>query len=703
MWRYGHAQRRVIGVVVGLSVAILLMWSPISPFVLPLVHAQPRLSQAAHQPAYTSQVSQDDQSFHPTHALPVHYDPAPNAVLREPPTQVQITFSEHVNPDISKIVVVNPSNQEVDNRDSQVSADGYTMTVTLPLLPAGTYVVFWRTHSADDGHIAGGSYIFHIARADGTVPPLSGPLPSGNIIGGAGTPSSLDFPSLLGALGRWGTLLGLTLLLGMTFWYVFVQTRQPLSEDFLRAQNRQMRWIAQVALWGMLAATAVEIAAQALLLNGSLAGAFSLPLLRSLLVSSRFGEAILIRAVLIVLGLLVLWWSNGNALLARWNPDFVVSIFGVTLALAVEYSGHGGSASQWWGPLLDLTHLLANGIWLGGLFTLAMAIIPVLRRQQAPERRAYLASSIPAFSGPALVAVAFVTVTGPLNATVRMTSLQQVWTTGYGIVLIIKSVLFLLMVAISYHHAFRLRPQLTATPGGTTRSPSVRWWNRPLLSHLSVRRRALALMPSSQPTSRPASEQLPNPDLPRDGALAMFSNSASALSGVPRSRGSNSLHAHEHVANAIMLWIRIEAGIGVAVLLCAALLGPLAGTLQAVPATTANFGATGGVQTLMQRVDGLTVTLTADPGRFGTNTFSVAIKNPNGAPASNGSVFIVTSMVEMDMGQDTINLSPTNAPGTYSGQGEIPMAGHWRLEVVIRTHEDPNHLHSVTFTISASF
>ena len=181
----------------------------------------------------------------------------------------------------------------------------------------------------------------------------------------------------------------------------------------------------------------------------------------------------------------------------------------------------------------------------------------------------------------------------------------------------------------------------------------------------------------------------------------MFNDSALAVSGVPGSRGSVNLHAHEQVANAMMLWIRIEASIGAAVLLCAALLGPLAGTLQVAPATS--YGGTGGAQTLTQQVDGLTVTLTASPGRFGTNTFTVVITNPDGAPASNGSVFIVTSMVEMDMGQDTINLSPTSAPGTYSGQGEIPMAGHWRLEVVIRTHEDPNHLHTVTFTIHTSF
>jgi copper transport protein len=688
MRRCWQLHRRIVGIIVGLGVAALLLWSPMSLLVLPLAHAEARLSLSAHQTAYTSQASQGHLSLHPIHALPVHYDPAPNAVLREPPTQVQITFSEHVNPDISKIVVVNPSNQEVDNRDSQVSADGYTMTVTLPLLTAGTYVVFWRTHSADDGHIAGGSYIFHIARADGTVPPLTGPLPRGNIIGGAGTPSSLDFPSLLGALGRWGTLLGLTVLLGMIFWYVFVQTRQPLGQDFLHAQNRQMRRIAQFALWGMLAATAVEIAGQALLLNGSLAGVISPPLLRSILVSSRFGQAILIRAVLVVLGLLALWWSNGSRLLARWNPDFVVSIFGVTLAIAVEYSGHGGSASQWWGPLLDLTHLLANGIWLGGLFTLSLVIVPVLLRQQAAERRVYLASSIPAFSGPALVAVAFVTVTGPLNATVRMTSLAQVWTTGYGSLLMIKSVLFLLMVTISYHHAFRLRPQLTGNP----RSSANRWWNRPLLRHFSSGRRALALIPDatnspSQPQLGRVPHLLPSPMLPPpERALALLgSDSASGLSGVPRSREFDRLRAHERVPNAIMGWIRVEAGIGVAVLLCAALLGPLAGTLQVAPATTTNFGATGGVQTLTRQVDGLMVTLTANPGRFGTNTFTVVIKDPNGTPASNGSVFIVTSMVEMDMGQDTINLSPASAPGTYTGQGEIPMAGHWNLQVVIRS------------------
>ena len=60
-------------------------------------------------------------------------------------------------------------------------------------------------------------------------------------------------------------------------------------------------------------------------------------------------------------------------------------------------------------------------------------------------------------------------------------------------------------------------------------------------------------------------------------------------------------------------------------------------------------------------------------------------------------------MVEMDMGTNEIDLTATSAPGTYSGQGVLAMAGHWKLEAVIRTLQDPGHLHRTTFTISASY
>ena len=56
----------------------------------------------------------------PTHALPLSYVPAINAVLAASPTEIRITFSEHLNASTSRIVVVDPSNRELDNRDIPV-------------------------------------------------------------------------------------------------------------------------------------------------------------------------------------------------------------------------------------------------------------------------------------------------------------------------------------------------------------------------------------------------------------------------------------------------------------------------------------------------------------------------------------------------------------------------------------------------------
>lgn len=626
----------------------------------------------------------------PAHALPVHYYPPQNAVLRSPPPDVQIVFNEHVNPDISEIVVVDPSNREVDNRDSHVSPDGYTMTVTLPLLPAGTYVVFWRTHSADDGHVAAGSYLFHVARADGTVPPISGPLPTGHFPGGAGTAAtSLNGPNLFSALAHWAALAALTLLLGMIFWVTLVQPWQPrLSTDLAAEIARQMR---RVARWGFvlfLLGTLGEIAGQLVLLEGTLAGLTSGPLWRSVLLQSRYGGFLLARIgfALVGLGVLLLFEGVGDRVIIESRArNLALGVFGLGLALVFEYSGHGGAAPVWWGSLVDYLHLLANGIWLGGLFTLAIVIVPALLRADATQRRSYLARSIPAFSVPALVAVAFLIVTGPLNGAVRLSSLQQVWTTPYGLVLIAKSLLFLSMVAISYHHAFRLRPHLAPEPSaGATASHAVA--GLPVVGGL-LSRILLLVEPS------------------RSGVLASSAAAGSStlsISEHPVVRRVSDQNS-ERLSARIVTWMRAEAALGLGVLLCAALLGPLAGTLTPTIATTGSFGAQGGPQTLTQKADTLTVTLRVDPGKFGTNTFSLLVENPDGTPASGGSVFLTSTMVEMDMGTNTINLTPSHEPGTYTGQGELPMAGHWRLEAVIRTLQDPNHLHRTTFTIGISY
>jgi len=113
------------------------------------------------------------------HAILLRSDPAKDAILRVPPREVRMWFSEDLNPAFSTASVVNASNakasninaagQRVDNRDAHVSSsDTKEMDVTLPSnLPPAAYIVLYQTDSAEDGHILRGSFIFYVARPDG--------------------------------------------------------------------------------------------------------------------------------------------------------------------------------------------------------------------------------------------------------------------------------------------------------------------------------------------------------------------------------------------------------------------------------------------------------------------------------------------------------------------------------------------------------
>src|SRR6266700_4151405 len=109
------------------------------------------------------------------HAILLRSDPAKDAVLPVAPSQVRMWFSEALNPAFSTAVVVNGANTRVDIGDAQVSSSDPTeMDVTLKSnLPPAVYIIVYRTDSNVDGHILTGSFLFSVARPDGTVPTLS--------------------------------------------------------------------------------------------------------------------------------------------------------------------------------------------------------------------------------------------------------------------------------------------------------------------------------------------------------------------------------------------------------------------------------------------------------------------------------------------------------------------------------------------------
>lgn len=91
----------------------------------------------------------------------VDSDPARDATLKAPPTNVTLEFLERLNPAYTTIVVTDAEQRRVPTSDPAVSGARVTVTFTQPLAD-GTYTVAYRIVSTD-GHPVQGSYSFTVA------------------------------------------------------------------------------------------------------------------------------------------------------------------------------------------------------------------------------------------------------------------------------------------------------------------------------------------------------------------------------------------------------------------------------------------------------------------------------------------------------------------------------------------------------------
>ena len=675
------------------------------------------------------------------HALLVRSDPAADAILQSPPTHVRLTFSENLNAGTSRAVVVDTTNRQVDDKNSTVNAgNAHEMDVGLPLLKAGTYVVAWRAQSADDGHITSGSFIFRIARPDGSVPPLPAKLPTGNFPGAAGANAgTVDGPAIAQAIATWLALLLMTLWVGGLCWETWIlapgsQRDADLSAAAARAARR-FRRLASWLLALILVADVGIILAQGAELAGNWSGVFAPPLLRAILFGSRFGtfwwmrQIVAAAALLLVLAATRYGWQTRQAPDAAASPvapaaasesgtasaipDWrreVLAVFrsvpalparfargwqrlrwpgrlelglGAALLVAFALSGHASAvpAAQFGYAIgVDLLHLVCEAAWIGGILYISLVLLPATSGLAPVQRARLLARGLPQFSAVAIVGAFVLAATGSLNTTIHLTSVQQFLTTAYGRILAVKIELFLIIVAISAFHAFVLRPRLArllATEAAET-APS------------AVKRQANALVGAG---GAPAT----------DAAATHDTGEAGATGSPPGERTSLSPVAHR-LSERLEDWLQREALLGGAVLLCVALLGAYAGSLApAVPANAAPTTANGPfIKT--EQASGYTITLKVVPATFGTNTFTVTVRDAQGKAVDGAAVLIATDMLDMDMGVQSVQLKPLgpDAPGSYTGQGDLTMAGHWDALVKVLPPKSTQFIQA-DFRFSASY
>jgi copper transport protein len=351
------------------------------------------------------------------HATLGHTSPGFRQRLERAPAQVRLEFDQGVKAFPDSIEVRNAKGTLVSG--SARSAGTLRQAVVVPVrrLPKGFYTVRWHAMSAD-GHVVAGVYTFGVRFA--APPPTesygaSGPTTSEHVV-------------------RWAYFVALALLLGGLGFRLLV-VRGPLPR---RAERRFY------AVTGAGAIAVLEVGIVAFLLRAE--DALQLPFgqllygdLSPIAGGTRFGTAFIAMTLgfALVSALLYLAWLTDRMVLL-W-PAFLV---GLGFASGLSLSGHSAAdaGSSVFSELADWLHLTAATLWIGGLVQLAAVVWPA-----APElrRTAFLR-----FSRLATVLVAILVVAGIYLSILRLPHVHDLWTAGYGRVLLVK--LALVSVALAW-------------------------------------------------------------------------------------------------------------------------------------------------------------------------------------------------------------------------------------------------------------
>ena len=457
------------------------------------------------------------------HASLIESDPADGATLQEAPEAIHLRLSERASQQFSSAQLLDTNGRVIAGSEIRITRPGPTSLVLhLPSLATGSYTLFWKVFSEDDGHFSKGLLAFGVGVEASLAP--------------AAAPRLASRPDTLEVGLRWAGFSLLAMLVGAVGVVRFVlNDRAPddlhLREHLREARCRVLAWSAGCSCLALLAGVGLLGVQAASLQETPLGRVSSWELLLQMIGQTRWGAIWLLREVLlfVMTGVLFLmyraehrrsrcqlraddtardgWWRS------LWSAAAACALLLVT---AQALLGHavGVGEQVWLAVPADALHVAAAGLWVGGLAVLAYGLLPLMRTDRV-ELAAIARIGWRRFSRLAAIAVCLLFLTGFYALGRQVASLDALITTVYGLSLLAKIGLVMAMGMIGLLNAAILHPgfaaALSARILGHVRGwqlPSLPWL--PNLIRLDIGLAVLVLLLTGLITSSPA---------PRDAAF----------------------------------------------------------------------------------------------------------------------------------------------------------------------------------------
>ncbi|MFD5912649.1 copper resistance protein CopC [Streptomyces massasporeus] len=569
-------------------------------------------------------------------------DPDDGSVLEQAPPHVTLTFTESVGLLDDSFRVFGPDQRRV-HADEATHADGRSDTARVGLpgkLAQGTYTVAWRVVSADS-HPVSGAFTFSVGKPSATT----GQIDTG--------PTEDPLTGGLHDAARYLAYLAAALLVGLA---AFALLCRP-------ADTAPLRRPLLAAWWTLLGSTVVLLLLRAPYETGTgPAAAFDASALGRTL-AGRPGEALLARLVILMLiAAFLIRLSRRRGPEQRPAALAIGTALAAALGLTWAAAEHASAGIQV--PLAmtsSVLHLLATGVWLGGL----VALLLTLRRSAGDD----LVEVVPRFSRIAFASVTVLAVTGAYQSWRGLGSLSALTGTSYGRLLLAKlaGVCVLLLVA------------------GYSR----RW--TALIAAPAVPARAAVPAPVPQPVGAPA-EGHEAAEGPGTGEAGPASGEPEPPGGpVKPGAGSCDPGIRRRLRRSVLVEVAVAA---VVLMITTVLTGTLPSRAQAEAAQQAPVGAlpptteiTVPFDTGTGTVTGSgTVQITLDPARVGENGIQALVYGSDKGVVAVPEVRITFSLPSRDVGP--IDAELADRGGYWSTNAvNLPLAGTWTMKTTVRVSD----------------